>query len=163
MYRRRKSQSGSSGGIRGVASNQKLAGPDRWEIIDFPGGQINDPSSENHYSLPFLPATPSSPSRTLEGLFQLTQHPPFKGLQLASCVASGTTVIQEHRQVYPLDPPSQPPWVGYRWDEWFLVSQSYILSGGLLLIISHYYYFISLRYIDSDSHCQKKDHILVNP
>ena len=28
-----------------------------------------------HYSLPFLPATPSSPSRTLEGLFELTQRP----------------------------------------------------------------------------------------
>ena len=39
------------------------------KIIDLPGGQINDPSSEKHYSLPFLPATPSSPSRTHEGLF----------------------------------------------------------------------------------------------
>ena len=28
-----------------------------------------------HYSLPFLPATPSSPSRTLEGLFELTRRP----------------------------------------------------------------------------------------
>ena len=27
------------------------------------------------YSLPFLPATPSSPSRTLEGLFELTRRP----------------------------------------------------------------------------------------
>ena len=27
--------------------------------------QINDPSSRKHYSLPFLPATPSSPSRAL--------------------------------------------------------------------------------------------------
>ena len=40
-----------------------------------PGGQINDPSSGKHYSLPFLPATPSSPSRTLEGLFELTRRP----------------------------------------------------------------------------------------
>merc|ERR1712020_299599 len=39
------------------------------------GGQINDPSSGKHYSLPFLPATPLSPSRTLEGLFELTLHP----------------------------------------------------------------------------------------
>ena len=28
-----------------------------------------------HYSLPFLPATPSSPSRTFEGLFELTRGP----------------------------------------------------------------------------------------
>ena len=28
-----------------------------------------------HYSLPFLPATPSSPSWTLEGLFELTRYP----------------------------------------------------------------------------------------
>ena len=28
-----------------------------------------------NYSLPFLPATPSSPSRTLEGLFELTGRP----------------------------------------------------------------------------------------
>ena len=33
------------------------------------------PSSGKHYSLPFLPATPSSPSRTLEGLFELTRRP----------------------------------------------------------------------------------------
>ena len=46
-----------------------------WKIIDLPGGQINDPSSGKHYSLPFLPATPSSPSRILEGLFELTRCP----------------------------------------------------------------------------------------
>ena len=46
-----------------------------WKLIDLPGGQINDPSSGKHYSLPFLPATPSSASRTLEGLFELTQRP----------------------------------------------------------------------------------------
>ena len=40
-----------------------------------PGGQINDPSSGKHYSLLFLPATPSSPSRSLEGLFELTRRP----------------------------------------------------------------------------------------
>ena len=44
-------------------------------IIDLPGGQINDPSSGKHYSLPFLLATPSSLSRTLEGLFELTRRP----------------------------------------------------------------------------------------
>ena len=32
-------------------------------------------TSGNHYSLPFLPATPSCPSRTLEGLFELTRRP----------------------------------------------------------------------------------------
>ena len=57
---------------------------------------MNDPSSGKHYSLPFLPATPSSPSRTLEGLFELTRRP-FRALD--SCVASGTTEIQGHRQV----------------------------------------------------------------
>merc|ERR1711923_120706 len=45
------------------------------KIIDMPGGQINDPLSGRHYSLPFLPATPSSPSRNLEGLFELTRRP----------------------------------------------------------------------------------------
>ena len=33
------------------------------------------PSSGKHNSNPFLPATPSSPSWTLEGLFELTQRP----------------------------------------------------------------------------------------
>ena len=33
------------------------------------------PSSEKHYFLPFLLATPSSLSRTLEGLFELTRRP----------------------------------------------------------------------------------------
>ena len=36
---------------------------------------MNDPSSGKHCSLPFLRATPSSPSQTLEGLFELTRHP----------------------------------------------------------------------------------------
>ena len=45
------------------------------KLIDLPGVQINDPSSGKHYSLPFLPATPSSPSRTLKGLFELTRRP----------------------------------------------------------------------------------------
>ena len=35
------------------------------KIIDLPEGHFNDPSSGKHYSLSFLPATPSSPSRTL--------------------------------------------------------------------------------------------------
>ena len=42
-----------------------------WSLTE--GAQaINDPFSGKHYSLPFLPATPSSPSWTLEGLFELT-------------------------------------------------------------------------------------------
>ena len=45
------------------------------KIIYLLGGQINDPSSEKQYSLLFLPATPSSPSRTLEELFELTRSP----------------------------------------------------------------------------------------
>ena len=44
------------------------------KIIDLPEGQINDPSSKKHFSLPLLPATPSSMSRTLEGLFELTRR-----------------------------------------------------------------------------------------
>ena len=40
-----------------------------------PGGQINDTSSGKHYSLSFPPAAPSSPSRTLEGLFELSRRP----------------------------------------------------------------------------------------
>ena len=40
-----------------------------------PGGQINDPSSGKYFSLSFLPVTPSSPSRSLEGLFELTRRP----------------------------------------------------------------------------------------
>ena len=34
--------------------------------------QINDPSLGKHYSLKFIPSTPSAPSRTLERLFELT-------------------------------------------------------------------------------------------
>ena len=33
------------------------------------------PSSGKYFSLPFLPATPSPPSRTLKGLFELTRRP----------------------------------------------------------------------------------------
>ena len=49
--------------------------PFLWKLIDLPGGQINDPSSGKSYSLPFPPATPSSPSRTLKGLFELKRRP----------------------------------------------------------------------------------------
>ena len=45
------------------------------QFIDLPGWQNNDPSSGKHYSLPFLRATPSSLSRTLKGLFELTRRP----------------------------------------------------------------------------------------
>ena len=44
----------------------------------------------NNYSLPFLPATPSYPSRTLEGLFKLTWSP-SRALNLNAYVASETT------------------------------------------------------------------------
>ena len=33
------------------------------------------PGQDGYFSLPFLQATPLSPSRTLEGLFELTWHP----------------------------------------------------------------------------------------
>ena len=36
---------------------------------------INDPSLGKHHTLPLLPATPLSPSRTLKGFFELTRHP----------------------------------------------------------------------------------------
>ena len=39
---------------------------------------MNDPSSGKYFSLPFLPATPLSPSQTLEGLFS-ADTAPFKG------------------------------------------------------------------------------------
>ena len=55
------------------------------KLIDLPGGQINDPSSGKQYSLPFLPATPSSPSWTLEGLFELTRCPSRAPTCLVSC------------------------------------------------------------------------------
>ena len=45
------------------------------KIIDVPGGQINDPLSGKNYSIPVLPAIPSSLSRILEGLFELKQRP----------------------------------------------------------------------------------------
>ena len=45
------------------------------KTIDLPEEQIKEPSSEKHYFLSFPPATPSSPSLTLEGLFELTRHP----------------------------------------------------------------------------------------
>ena len=56
------------------------------------------PSSGKHHSPSFLPATSSSLSRTLEGLFELTQCP-SRVPHLASCVASGTTEIQRHCQM----------------------------------------------------------------
>ena len=40
-----------------------------------PGGQINDPSLGKHFSLQFLPATPSFPSWILEGPFKLIGRP----------------------------------------------------------------------------------------
>ena len=43
-------------------------------VIDLHGGQINGPLLGKRYSISFIPATPSSPSRTLEGLFELTQR-----------------------------------------------------------------------------------------
>ena len=54
------------------------------KIIELRGGQIIDPSSVKHFSLPFLPATPLSLSRTIEGLFELLD--------------SGTLEIQGHRK-----------------------------------------------------------------
>ena len=64
------------------------------KIIDLPGRHINEPSSSGkHYSLPFLPASPSP--AVLEGLFELiwrTSRP------IDSWVFPRTTEIQAHRQ-----------------------------------------------------------------
>ena len=43
--------------------------------------------SGKRYFLPFLPATLSSPSQTLEGLFELAQRPSICP-RLTSCIAS---------------------------------------------------------------------------
>ena len=61
--------------LAGLATNSFFSVSFLWKIIDLPVGQINDPSSGKHYSLPFLPATPLSLSQTLEGLFELTRRP----------------------------------------------------------------------------------------
>ena len=75
------------------------------------GGQINGPSLRKQYSLPFLPATPSSPSRTLERLFELTRRP-SRALELPSallpelqrnkdtvrCAALGAEVPRHHQE-----------------------------------------------------------------
>ena len=50
-------------------------------IIDLHGGQINDPSWGKHYSLPFLPATPSSPPHTLVGR-RVSSKSPSRALDL---------------------------------------------------------------------------------
>ena len=42
------------------------------DVIDLPREPINDPLSGKHFSLSFLPATSSSWSCTLEGLFEMT-------------------------------------------------------------------------------------------
>ena len=65
------------------------------KIFYLPGGQT---PRWGNTSLPFLPATPSTPSQTFEGLFELTLRP-SRAPRLASCVASGTTEIQGHCQV----------------------------------------------------------------
>ena len=56
------------------------------------------PSSGKYFSLPFLPATPSSPPWTLEGLFELTRHP-SRALNHSSHLPSGKTEIQGHGHV----------------------------------------------------------------
>ena len=65
--------------------------PFLYKIMDLPGGQINEPFSGKYYSLPFLPATPSSLSRTLKGLFELTQCPLRLGAEVPG-QTSKTTV-----------------------------------------------------------------------
>ena len=55
---------GGAGG-QGLATNSNYSVSFLQKIIDLPEGQINDPLLGNHYSLPFLPATPSYPSQNL--------------------------------------------------------------------------------------------------
>ena len=61
-------------------SQSNFRGPNRWKIIDLPGGQIYYPLLGIHLSLPFLPITPLSLSRTFEGLFWASHRitsPPY--------------------------------------------------------------------------------------
>ena len=82
-----------------VSDRRRLSGlPTNSIIFCFFLYKINEPLPGKHFSLLFLPATPLSPSRTLEGLFELTYTAPFEGTRLASCVASGTTEKQELRR-----------------------------------------------------------------
>ena len=55
------------------------------KIIDLPGGQINDPASGKHCSLPFLPATHSSSSRPLLPELQIQGHHQEPSTRLVRC------------------------------------------------------------------------------
>ena len=69
-------------GRPGLATNSIFSVSFLWKIKDLPGGQINDPSSGKHYSLPFHLAIPSSPLKGfLSGLLGLSTH-------LVRCVRS---------------------------------------------------------------------------
>ena len=81
---------------RGFAINQILWGQICEKSFIYLEGNV--PSLGNHFSGLFVPATPSSLSRTLEGLLELTQCP--SRALVAVCVASGATEIQGHRQVF---------------------------------------------------------------
>ena len=75
-----------------ISSGKRTISP-----IDLPGGQINDPSLGKHYSLPFLPATPSSPYRTLgspRALLPELQR--YK--DTVRCAALGAEVPGHHQQ-----------------------------------------------------------------
>ena len=61
----------STGGLQAI---KYFGGPNRWEIINFI-------LLGKHHSLLFLSTTPSCPSRTLGGLFEITQ-PPSRALDL---------------------------------------------------------------------------------
>ena len=60
--------------LSGLSTNCIFSVSCLWKTIDLPGGQINDSSLGKYFSLLFLPATPSSPSRTFEGLFEPRQR-----------------------------------------------------------------------------------------
>ena len=62
--------------IMGVARNQILGGQiSKKSLVFHPEEQINDPFLGKLFSLLFLPATPLSLSRTLQGLFELPRRP----------------------------------------------------------------------------------------
>ena len=71
--------------------------------------QINDPSSGKHCSLPFLQATPSCLSRTLEGLFELTRHPPR--------ALDSPCVLLELRVVYSSKSSDQDQFIAMIWEK----------------------------------------------
>ena len=63
--------------------------------LDLPGGQTNEPSLGKRQSPPFLPATPLSPSGTIEGLTLR----PSRAIDLPRTLLPEIRRESNHRQV----------------------------------------------------------------